>query len=506
MLPGLSILARYGQYLACLSAGCALTLAFAPYNLSLTAILSPAVLFWCWHGSSANKAFVQGYLFGLGFFGTGVNWLHISINLYGGVNLAGALFMTYLLVAFLALYPALTGYLGNKIRCRQTLWLMGIAPALWTLAEWCRSWIFTGFPWINLGYSQTDTILGAIAPVLGIYGVTWLVCLLAALVIILIHGRSLMKMAAITAMACIWAGSALLDGKHWTMAMENEITVALVQPSVSQSLKWDKDQRQRIEDLQMKLSEPHWGSTLLVWPETAIPGFYHQSLPLLSALQALAADRGTGFITGIPYQDSNGKDYYNSILALGGREDIYHKRHLVPFGEYLPFDRWLRPVLDFIRIPMSDFSAGDQVQPLLQAAAIPIGVSICYEDIFGEEVIEALPEAQLLLNISNDAWFGDSLAPHQHLQMARMRARETGRYMLRATNNGISALIDEHGRTLAQLPQFAPGVLTGTARLFSGATPYVTYGNKIIVSLCLLILTIIIALTKFTPAVRDKYG
>jgi apolipoprotein N-acyltransferase len=190
------------------------------------------------------------------------------------------------------------------------------------------------------------------------------------------------------------------------------------------------------------------------------------------------------------------KDYYNSIMVIGDKPDIYHKRHLVPFGEYLPLDRWLRPLLDFIQIPMSDFSAGQAARPLIRAGGIPLGVSICYEDVFGEEVIEALPEAQLLLNVSNDAWFGDSLAPHQHLQMARMRALETGRYMLRATNNGISAIIDEKGKIVSQLPQFEARALEGKARLFTGATPYVRYGNYVIVSLCLLVLVMAVVLAQ----------
>ena len=252
----------------------------------------------------------------------------------------------------------------------------------------------------------------------------------------------------------------------------------------------------------MALTKPYWGYRLIVWPETAIPMFYHESIPLIEKLHTLARKHNTEFITGIPFMDPSTKKYYNSVIVIGSKADIYHKRHLVPFGEYLPFDRWLRPLLNFMHIPMSSFSAGHFARPLIRAGDMLIGVSICYEDIFGEEVIEALPQAQLLLNVSNDAWFGDSLAPHQHLQMARMRAMEAGRYMLRGTNNGISAIINEKGRIIARIPQFEPQVLSGMARLYSGATPYVLYGNKAIVSLCLLVLGIAVLLASTRSSKR----
>jgi apolipoprotein N-acyltransferase len=489
-------LANKVKYIICLVAGGILTLAFAPFNYAGAAIISMALLIYCWYRSTPGTAFTCGYLFGLGLFGTGVNWLHISINMFGGMNLAGALFLTYLLVAFLALYPAGTGYLSRKVPGYDTMWLVGTVPALWTLFEWCRSWIFTGFPWLNLGYSQTDTALGAMAPLLGVYGVGWLVCVNAALLVIIYQAPLNRKIIAGVFFACIWATSVFIGRTNWTSPAGEAFQVALIQPSVKQSLKWEPGQQQQILDLQMALSDPYWGYRLIVWPETAIPMFYHQAIPVIEKLQALAREHNTEFITGIPFMDPTSKNYYNSVIVIGNNPDIYHKRHLVPFGEYLPFDRWLRPLLDFIQIPMSNFSAGHYARPLVRAGDMMIGVSICYEDVFGEEVIEALPQAQLLLNVSNDAWFGDSLAPHQHLQMARMRALESGRYMLRATNNGISAIINEKGKIVAQLPQFAPRALSGKARLYSGETPYVLYGNKTIVALCLLILVIATLLTK----------
>jgi apolipoprotein N-acyltransferase len=293
---------------------------------------------------------------------------------------------------------------------------------------------------------------------------------------------------AITGILCIWVISSILNRIQWTVSQGEEIPVALVQAAIEQEIKWQPEQIQRTLELYLSLSEPYWGKKLIIWPETAVPVFYHEATAFIERLETLARQRQSVLLTGIPYMDPAGKNYYNSLMVIDSQREIYHKRHLVPFGEYLPFGRWLRPLLGFLRIPMSDFSAGVSPQPLVHAADIPVGVSICYEDVFGEEVIEALPEARLLLNISNDAWFGDSIAPHQHQQMARMRARETGRYMLRATNTGVSAIIDEKGKIISKAPQFKPHVIAGSVKLFSGSTPYARFGNLPVILFSLLIL------------------
>ena len=235
------------------------------------------------------------------------------------------------------------------------------------------------------------------------------------------------------------------------------------------------------------LSESYWDSDIIVWPETAIPAFYHQAKHFIKSLDAVAELHDMALLTGIPYKDMDKKKIFNSILLLGKEEGLYHKHHLVPFGEYLPLDKLLRPLLYFLKIPMSDFSPEtNEPEPLVTKKA-SIGVTICYEDAFGKEVIKTLPQATLLLNVSNDAWFGDSIAPHQHLQIARMRALETGRYLLRATNTGISAVINEKGKIIARSPQFTADALSANVLTFQGTTPYVITGNWTIVISCLMI-------------------
>ena len=478
------------HFIICLIAGASLPLAFAPIGYAVIGIISPAVLFFLWYKSSPKSAFILGYAYGLGMFGTGVNWLHISINLFGGVNLAGALFATYVLVAFLALYPAVVGWAGRKYCFSNSAWLLLMVPALWTLAEWCRSWILTGFPWLNLGYSQTDTLLAGFSPVFGAYGISWLVCLNAALLVYIFYAAKPGKLAAVTGLIFIWGLSIPVNSIHWTTPDAEEKSVVIIQAAIPQELKWQPEIQKRTVDLYLALSGPYWGIVdFIVWPETAIPMFYHQADELIKDLQTLTKYHNTGFLSGVPFMDLQTRKYYNSIIVIGRNNGIYLKRHLVPFGEYLPMDRWLRPILNILRIPMSAFSPGTG-RPLLEVAGVPAGVSICYEDVFGEEIIDAMPEAKFHINVSNDAWFGDSLAPHQHLQMARMRAIETGRYLVRSTNTGISAIIDERGKIVSRSPQFEPDVLVGTVRMFSGSTPYSLFGNWLVITVSIMVLLI----------------
>ena len=476
-----------------LLAGAVLPLAFSPYDLPVFAFLAPALLIALWWNTAPGTAFAYGYLFGLGMFGVGVNWLHISINLFGGVNLIGALALTWLFVAFLALYPALTGYLSRKLfrHAPPSVYLLLAVPALWVLTEWLRGWLFTGFPWLDLGYSQTDTLLGGLAPLAGVYAVSAATVLTAAALVAVFcltpRGKALVALLVVVT----WSGAWLAGRQDWTADDSESIDVALIQGAVPQAVKWDPAMRRTSMRLYADLTRPYLGADLIIWPETAIPALYHQVQDYLDGMARLASQHGSSLLTGIPVWDAGSGRYYNSLVVLnGGKRSFYYKKHLVPFGEYLPFADTLRGLLQFLHIPMSDFSPGPDIPPVLVAGGIHLGVSICYEDTFGEEVIEALPAAEVLVNVSNDAWFGDSAAPHQHLQMARMRALETGRYMLRATNTGVSALIDEKGNVLRTTPQFRPEVVSGRVELFRGQTPYATTGNYPVIGLAFLLLVI----------------
>ncbi|MCH9049291.1 MAG: apolipoprotein N-acyltransferase [Proteobacteria bacterium] len=450
--------------------------------------------------STPRDAGLFGYAFGFGMFGIGVNWLHISINLFGGVNLAGALIITFVLVTFLSLYPALITYVyqryfGNK----GIVPFLIVMPALWILAEWFRSSVFTGFPWLNVGYSQIDTPLSSLAPMLGVYGISWLTALISATLVALFRVTYKTRIVIICTFFITWIALNLLNGIDWTTNKGNEVSVALIQGAIPQEIKWKPDQRQRTLDLYLSLSEQYKDSQLIIWPETAIPVLHHQAEEFIQQMADKARSQNHDYLVGIPFKDLDSNKFYNGIIVIGSNNDTYYKQHLVPFGEYLPFDKWLRPILNLMKMPMSDFSAGPNRRPVVLAANEIIGVSICYEDVFGEEIISALPDATLLVNISNDAWFGDSIAPHQHLQMARMRALETGRYMLRATNTGVSAIINEKGDITASSPQFIPHVTSGKVKTFEGLTPYARFGNWPVITAAFLLLLITFFISKKLP-------
>jgi len=450
--------------------------------------------------STPGGAGLFGYAFGFGMFGIGVNWLHISINLFGGVNLAGALFITLLLVAFLSLYPALFAYVyqrffGNKGVAPFVI----VIPALWVLAEWFRSSIFPGFPWLNVGYSQIDTPLSSLAPMLGVYGVSWLTALIATILVALFMVTHRAKMVITCMFFVTWIALGTLNGINWTTEKGSVISVALIQGAIPQEIKWKPEQRQKTLDLYLSLSEKYRGSQLIIWPESAIPVLHHQAQEFIQQMANLARNQNHDYLIGVPFKDLDSNKFYNGITVVGSNNDTYYKQHLVPFGEYLPFDKWLRPIFNLMKIPMSDFSAGPNRKPVVSAANETIGVSICYEDVFGEEIISALPDATLLVNISNDAWFGDSIAPHQHLQMARMRALETGRYMLRATNTGVSAIINEKGNIISSSPQFIPHVISDKVKTFEGLTPYARFGNWLVIVAAFFLLLITYFILKKLP-------
>jgi apolipoprotein N-acyltransferase len=474
---------RFAGLLMPLAGALAVT-AFAPLEWYPLACLALVPLFYRWLQDTPGQALRHGLLFGLGFFGAGISWVFVSVHEYGHVPVAAAVPVTAALVLFLSLYPALLGYLLKRILPQATGQALVLAfPAGWALSEWLRGWLFSGFPWLSLGNSQIDSPLAGYAPVLGVFGVGWLVALSAALLLAVLQRRG--RVLSLVVLAGIWAGGLLLGQVGWTSPRGEPLKVALVQGNIAQQDKWQADKLLDSLALYADRSFALTGIDVIVWPETAIAAFYDQvSENFIPYIEEKLQESGATLLTGIPVLDRGKWEYFNAVISLGGERAFYYKRHLVPYGEYLPM-RWLfGSTLDALAVPNADFSSGNGGQPLLQAAGYPVATSICFEVVFGEEMIQELPEAALLVNVSNDAWFGRSLAPFQHLEMARMRARETGRPMLRATNTGISALIDHQGRVTAQSPQFEAAVVTGEVVPRQGATPYVRWGNVPIVLLC----------------------
>ena len=458
-----------------LGAGALLPLAFAPFDFFPLAFLLPALLFLLWLDITPTRAAWRGFLFGLGMFGVGVSWVYVSLHDFGHMPAPLAALATFLFVVVLALYPALLGFIQARWfdRQRPTHALL-VLPALWVLFEWIRSWFLTGFPWLNLGYSQSDTWLAGYAPWLGVYGVSLVVAIASGLLAQSLRASEKFLWRYLPVLLVIFLGGWLAGKIEWTEPAGAPLPVALVQGNVPLELKWQPAYRNAILDRYRSLSEQAGDAQLIVWPEAAIPERLDEIDPdYLADLKRRNAD----FLIGVIERDTITRNHYNSVMALGRDTGIYRKQHLVPFGEFLPFPALFRWLLDSLRIPMSDFSSGTADQLPLTAAGHKIRGSVCYEDAFGEEIISALSQATLLVNVSEDAWFGNSLAPHQRIQIARLRALESGRPMLRAANTGRSAVIDHRGEVTAHSRQFEIAVLRATVQPRTGITPYGRWGN-----------------------------
>lgn len=476
--------ARVADALA-LGAGLVLPLAFAPFDLYPLAVLALAVLFALWLGVRPARAAWRGWLFGLGQFGFGVWWIHESFR-FSDVSPPLAVFLTAVLVAALALYPALAGYaatrffsggdLRGSLALRRTHLLL-VFPAAWMLVEWLRGVLFTGFTWLQVGYSQIAGPLAGIAPVLGVYGVGWLVALSAAALVLAFYEPGRWRAGAFVALLAVWTLTGALRTVDWTVPAGPPMRVALVQGNVPQSIKWLPDERAPTLERYLEFTREHWNAELIIWPETALPGLYREFTPLTTRLAQQAQRHHTEIFLGAPVERGDPARYYNAVAFLGPERGFYFKRHLVPFGEYVPFRHLLGGLLNLLQVPMSNFSAGPARQPLPDVFGQKVGISICYEAAFGGQIRASLPAARLLVNVSNDAWFGNSIGPHQNLEMARMRALETGRYLARATNTGITAIIGPHGDIRQRLPQFVAAALSGTVTPLRGSTPYVRVGD-----------------------------
>ncbi len=462
----------------------------SPFQLWPVALLTIGGLGELLRGQSIKRSAFMAFCFGFGLWAYGASWLYVSIHDYGYTPIWLAIPMVGFVAAVMALFFAALGALYAAGPWRQAALLA--FPALFILGEWLRSWLFTGFPWLFTGYAFTDTWLKGYAPLLGVFGVS-LVAVFTAQVLFktLREGRAAWP--ALLAVGLLWLGGLGLHQVSWTQRQSEALSVSIIQGNIPQESKWQLEWRDKTLDIYRELSASEWGRGLVIWPEAAIPMFYHEARDVLEEMDEKATRSGSAFVTGIPYATMNAKDeieFYNSIIALGEGTGIYHKQRLVPFGEYIPFESLLRGALPFFDLPMSSFSWGGPAQMPLLVQQHLISPSICYEIAYPDLVRRNAANADILTTISNDGWFGGSIGPHQHFQMVRMRALETGRQIIRATNNGISAIIDEKGEVTKRVPQFERLVLRAEVQGTRGQTPYVAFGNIPLLLLCGLLLAL----------------
>ncbi|MFD2168349.1 apolipoprotein N-acyltransferase [Thalassotalea euphylliae] len=467
-------------------AGALLVFAYAPYSLWWLTPLLLATWVKSIDGKSIKQATVASYCFGLGWFGTGISWVHVSIDQFGGMPLPASLFLMALLCAYLALFPALAGYIASRFSTGKKLniWLL---PSIWIFTEWLRGWFLTGFPWLSVGYSQIDSPLSGFAPVVGEVGLTLILLVIAVCVVklvskqsIVLHSMALLSIAAVT----FW-----LNSTAFTSPTGEIKKVALAQGNIAQELKWKPEQEWPTMVKYMDLTRQHYNADLIVWPESAIPTVEPMAKEYLDMANSAAAMNSTAIVTGIINYNFESREYFNSLVVLGKQnkedtdgsyyypnENRFYKHHLLPIGEFVPFQELLRPIAPFFNLPMSSFTRGDYVQPNLMANGIQLAPLICFEIAFPEQLHANFSEStDILLTVSNDAWFGTSHGPHQHMEIARMRAREFGRPLIRSTNTGVTAAVDEQGKFTGRIPQFEEAVLSVDVALVSGQTPFSRY-------------------------------
>ncbi len=468
--------------------GALLTLSFAPFNLYLLAPVFAAVVLLGSLCLAPRTAARCAFWFAFGHFLGGTYWIYISVHVIGGAPLMVAFVLMLGLVSIMALFFAGTGWLMSRLVAGDALRLVVAAPAIWVVIEWLRGWFLSGFPWLSLGYSQIDSPLAGWAPLLGIYGVSWMLLISATGIVLAVIRRH--QAIALALFVLPWLLGYGLREVEWTQPVGDPVLTTIVQGGVAQEDKWLEKQFKPTVKLYQDALDAIQESTLVVWPEVAIPALLGLGDEYLGMLQTDMQARGKSLVMGLLEYDRENHRVYNSVLLLDGeRQQVYRKRHLVPFGEYFPVPDFVREWMRLMDLPNSDITAGVARQPVLVAAdGTKMGVAICYEDAYGAEQLYAIADANIMINVSNDGWFGESIAAFQHLQIARMRALEVERWVVRATNNGMSAFIGPKGELVATAPRFAYATLDQAIQPRTGLTPYASMGNvAILLPLCLAI-------------------
>ena len=501
---------RYALPLAALAAGGVLPLALAPFGVWPLLLVSAGVLFWLLRRTETGKAaFWRGWLYGIGKYGVGASWVYVSIHVYGSTAPWLAVLLVALFVAGMAVFNGLFGWAFHRLVRSQDN-EVGAAltfTILWTALEWLLTWFLTGFPWLFAGYAFIDTPLVGLAPLGGVLLVSFAAVLTASLTVATVGdglvpsrpgeserlrsgdhegqagdraplrarwGRPYgsvryVRWWVLAAPLSVWIAAWALDAVTWTERGETR-SVALAQGNIPQSTKWTPEGVVQSRRAYRELTASAGDVDIVVWPEAAIPDYLRRTGSYIEA-QHPSADIITGILVAEERVGPDEVDYYNAAIATGG-DAVYRKRHLVPFGDFVPFESLLRGLISFFDLPMSGTTAGEAEQPLLRAAGIDLAMAICWEIAYPATVARDARQAGALVTISNDTWFGESIGPSQHFQIARMRAKENGKYLLRSTNDGITAIVDDRGDVVDRLPRFEPGVLTGTFHVVSGTTPY----------------------------------
>ncbi len=430
-----------------------------------------------------NKKLAFAFSFGL-LLG-GCHWVYVSMVKFGGTPIWLAVILTAIFCGFIAslLLPFI--WLEQKLATPNVISRSFVLAAIWVLCEWFRSWFLTGFPWLYIGYSHIDGPLANYAPYISVYGISFICAFTAmAVVQLTLAGRKLLAhhqtRVLILLLGFIWLLPLKLAPLQYTENKgDDPITVALIQPNLDIFDKWNPEFLGSIKHYLKSVTISN-GAELTIWPETAVPELYHRAFDELYAYSRELKEVNQAVILGIPslWHSGSYSYYYNTMIGSGHAKGMYHKQKLVPFGEFIPFDEQLRGLIQFFDLPMSEFRPGPQKQTMFTIFdKYQTQPYICYEVVYPEFVANTAGAQDFLLTVSNDAWFGHSIGPAQHLEIARMRALETGRYLIRATNTGMTAIIGPDGKVIEQLESFKQGLLNGKVYARKGYTPVAQYGT-----------------------------
>lgn len=454
-------------------------LGFAPFNYYFINYITLAVLLaLTLQAISIRPAFMTGFCFGLGLFGIGTSWVFISMHRFGQMNIALSALVTLLFLGCLALLiglatASLRSLTPKNPHLIHACWLF---PTVWVIFEWVRSWFLTGFPWLFLGNTLIHSPLAGWLPILGVYGGSFLVVVIAGGIYGFCHPSSSnqQRWICLIIMVLITLSGQLLKPIQWTQPTHKHLSVSLAQGNIKQNQKWQPTQLRHTADRYQNLTDKHWSSDLIIWPENALPIPKHWAQPILQSLGQQARQHNSTVYVGLPIATPDHNSYFNSLLAIGSASGVYHKRHLVPFGEYIPFYEWFNSWFHF---PFAQFQPGSYKQALLEINGIKVAPFICYEIAFPSLVNMTSPQANLLLVTSDDGWFGHSYATWQHLQIAQTQALINNKPLLFANNNGLTSFVNSRGHIMTQLPTNQAKVLTHNLQTYHGHTPWNTWGN-----------------------------
>ncbi|MEZ0149480.1 MAG: apolipoprotein N-acyltransferase [Candidatus Reddybacter sp.] len=475
----------FSSFLLALLSGALLPLALAPFAWWPTAVFSICALCFLCRGQSMRDVFAISLVFGCGLYGAGASWIYVSIHDFGHASVALASLLTGLFALGMAIIFALPLSLFGLFRKAPPIAVLLAFPALWVLGEWFRGWFLTGFPWLNVGYGFIDTWLAGWAPLFGVLALSGIAAFAGTLLSLIGERKQHKSMInnSLIILTLLCAGGAYLKIKPWTFPTGKRLDVALVQANLPLLEKWnDKELKQILLNFKQS-NESLLDQDLIIWPESALPTLQSNIRDFLRDIDANLKQHHVGLLTGIP-TNTDTNHYYNSVIALGRASGSYQKRRLVPFGEYVPLEQWLRGAISFFDLPMSAFSAGATQQRPIRLGTVQFATAICYEIAYADLLAHDARNANILLTVSNDTWFGKSIGPHQHLQIARMRALENAKPLLRVTNDGITAIISPRGKVLEQLPRFQAGILKTQVTPYQGSSPFSQYGSLPIVGLC----------------------